>query len=571
MAFTGANLTVDQLLLALKLKLENETEVNPPFDVASQRTNKESTWSNRVLESKHVTILLLRRLNAHSAVNGLPFEILGEIFLCVQCGLSNPLRRESDPPRPSTWMAMTQVCRHWRTSAHNTKALWRHIILLETQKSRANLATYFFQLSHPLPISIEHNIFNPIPEVEEEELNEFYTLLLEHPDRISALYLRGQFPDTAWNLLQMSMPNVVEVELHFGAVLVTVLEDGVPVGPSSLRPMRNGNIETFLGGQCASLRKLSLTYFTRPKTLFSALTHLYLTAEFYDPESLHPEDDFLDVLSFLSTTLEFLYIQQAGINLEKHSQSSYPIITVSERPVMRNLRWLEIHRSTVNRHDNFSLMLIYNLSLPVIKTLVWDSACSKDLTLDAAVRSRMSMIPPQELLERVTRLVASMDRERCFVLKENTLNFDPDLVTFSDLKIWHTLLPNLTMLVLSPDSEQYDYRLEIRDLLKTFKTLKYLHFGAYTKATSLLSDLEKNGKGGSTLDFLPNLELLAIYTGNHDIAVAEIRNKASEWLVQRRLQPLELTTSNSMTRARCHLGTAYTLRYTMGSIYGYTF
>ncbi|KDR66974.1 hypothetical protein GALMADRAFT_1131969 [Galerina marginata CBS 339.88] len=448
----GAHLSLDELIAALKWKLEDEGDESNTIETGGPSDLKwaswASTWSQRVGELRYITSLVAYRQNAGVGVNLLPDEILGEIFMQVQGEYANTSFRlppeEPDLTGANEWIKVGHVCQKWRRTAQNTKALWSRIILGPSLPSPATMATHFFHQSHPLPISLEQNIGRLSGE-EGTAMHKFYNLLLQHPNRVSALYLR-HFQETAWYLLQQLLPNLVELEL-------------------SSRDYEIGNIANFLGGSpSSSLRKLFLDKYAWPGVTPPALTHLYLTDNGHGVSLA----GFFDILASVSPTLQALYVVNAGPKaLDSEERDS---LSMAERLVMPVLEHFEVLASLYHRGAN-SLSHLYKLSLPNVQTIIWDSHWTADLRKDTDVHERKAMIPPYEHLARVTRLVGWAARKERYALQGESLYFDPRNTTMSALEAWMRLLPNLTVLAV-PDCATWD---RMNQAIVRLKSLTHLH------------------------------------------------------------------------------------------------
>ena len=98
-----------------------------------------------------------------SPISRLPVELLTQIFTHVpRIEFEECLRTPTAPlsPKP-TWMAITQVCQHWRTMATNCKDFWSYIPL--------QTSPYWVEVSlarsYPCPISFSVD-FSPAPRPE---------------------------------------------------------------------------------------------------------------------------------------------------------------------------------------------------------------------------------------------------------------------------------------------------------------------------------------------------------------------------------------------------------------------
>ncbi|KDR66966.1 hypothetical protein GALMADRAFT_258621 [Galerina marginata CBS 339.88] len=557
----GAHLSVDELIAALKWKLEDEDdgsntiEMGGPSDL--RWASLASTWLQRLGELQHITNLVASRQNAAVGVNLLPTEILSKIFLQLQAEYSNKSfclpPENQDLTGTNEWIKVTHVCRIWRRCAHNTKVLWCRIIFGPSHPSPSSMATHFFHLSHPLPISLEQALerdpdglgvfWMAVSWTEERQINKFYDLLLEHPNRISALYLRGYFPEPTWGLLQKSLPNLVELQLSF--------ENAEDPMCDEKSPMMSGYIANFLGGSPTStLRKLSLDNYTWPGLTPPALTHLYLT-DHYHVVGLA---DFFSMLASLSSTLRILYLKGAGpevLNLDE-----YDSLSITERLVMPALEHFETLSSEFRDTAN-PLLHLYRLSLPNIHTIIWEYQWTADLRTYTDAHKRTTMIPPNEYLARVTRLVGWAAREDCYALQGETLYFDPSRVAASLLDMLARLLPNLVMLA-SPG-----YVKCMDDAIRHSTTLRHLSIGEASNYSVLVYTLEE----ASHTDCLPYLEVLTIYyRSTHD----DFLSKLQQNFVSMKLKPLgEPLIDNSVTRARYHLQTTYALRFDITTTRGF--
>ncbi|KDR71385.1 hypothetical protein GALMADRAFT_144065 [Galerina marginata CBS 339.88] len=559
MALPGTNLTLDELLTALQWKLENGDDAGARNTIGiedyshSQYDGK--SVLKRIPEPQRLTRLLEHCLNSLRPVNKLPFEILGQIFLFVQSESANTSfirsfilpRVEPDLDCANAWIKVTHICQHWRRVAHNTKSLWRRITIDGVSPFPTYLANLSFTLSHPLSISFEHQFRAP-SENDLQEIENFYTLLLDHPNRVSALYLRlsGDVPEIARHLTRQTFPNIVEFELSFEEP-DRDLNNEVDHHWDKRLLGSNGDLEGILGGQAASLRKLSLTNYTWPNVVFPALTHLYLKDEFYDPEDGDLGQKFLEILASLSSSLQVLCFH----GTRSPDRNSYTILPVSARPVMRVLRYLEILDAEASHG---SILPLYNLSLPAIETLIWDPQWRSELYL---------VPPPDEYFERVTCLAGcgkSRGWQSAFVMIGKTHFFYPGLVTSNAWPIWQTLLPKIETLALDWDQRRPD---DLISLLRRFSALRFLHLNMSKNVLLVIAFLEKR-EGDSNSYFLRRLQRLNIYVENDDFYGEQ--QKVSDRLFQKGLPRLDCTADNSMSRTRHHLRRKYTLRFERGHI-----
>ncbi|KDR66961.1 hypothetical protein GALMADRAFT_258614 [Galerina marginata CBS 339.88] len=88
----GAYLSVDELLTALKWKLENEDDKSDAIEIGGRsdlpRENWPSTWSRRMGELKHIAQLVAYHQNAHyepRSVGKADHKQLKDVFHTFKC------------------------------------------------------------------------------------------------------------------------------------------------------------------------------------------------------------------------------------------------------------------------------------------------------------------------------------------------------------------------------------------------------------------------------------------------------------------------------------------------------
>lgn len=477
-------------------------------------------------------------------IDCLPFEILGNIFLLMHDEYRNTFFKfratRASIANANSFIVITHVCRRWRSIAHGIKGLWRRITINGQLKNPASLATSFFTLSHPLSIQLEHE-FGRLSDKQDRELNSFYDLLICNPHRISALYLRGYFPDNAWKLFQLPLSKILEVELAFRTE---------PMANSS-RPVKNGKVMNFLGGTSTTLQKLSLTDYTWPRgSKFPCLTNLHLTREYF--EERLSESEFFAVMQSLSQTLQVLHIEGAAPLITASSLSSIMNRPATNQISMPALQYIEVYPLSGEPTGRFSLVFLHKLAIPNIISIVWDSS-----TFSFSDR------PPAEHFARVTGLVAHTTRKDCDVLRETTLFVDSTRSNLEMMKAWLTVLPSLDLLAL-PEAE--GYASSNYDFFAKCSTVKVLYICRLTEIMEFISDLEKRRKDRSNAALLPQLQTLIIYTGDANILSKPKIVEISRELEGRGLRKLKLSLDCPMVRKRPHLRTTYTLTFRAGGL-----
>ena len=244
--------------------------------------------------SKDISAKLLRYRDVAYSVNRLPIEILWKIFELVRGEdydasffLSMPPSENLDV-RSQSWIVISHVCQYWRQCAIDNPRLWRLIQIGDRMKRPGHLATMFFDRAEPLPITLYHERSNS--PTERKSIDHFYAALERHLERISGIFLWGEFHKAAWNILKGDLPNVTEIGLSF---VSSGEEDYNPGG-------------TLPRGYTPQLHKLSLTHFSWSTTPIPNLTHLYLND---DKVECVPDQQMLGFLASCSQTLRVLFLK----------------------------------------------------------------------------------------------------------------------------------------------------------------------------------------------------------------------------------------------------------------------
>ncbi|KAJ6468834.1 hypothetical protein C8R45DRAFT_1167530, partial [Mycena sanguinolenta] len=128
----------------------------------------------------------LRDKPAHSDSQALiseaPFEILAKIFLEFR-----DIALKESSPSLQTFMAVSQVCGHWRDVAHHIRELWAHMSLnfhgKRPYRRHRMLLEQWAARSHPRPLTIAVRSCYPRPE------NPVLGFILANASRISELSL----------------------------------------------------------------------------------------------------------------------------------------------------------------------------------------------------------------------------------------------------------------------------------------------------------------------------------------------------------------------------------------------
>ncbi|CAA7266719.1 unnamed protein product [Cyclocybe aegerita] len=172
---------------------------------AIQRAEPSPDCFKRLEESNSITRLNQGHFENLRTDTRLPPKILGAIFKLLQeenatQPFRSPFEQTKNLRNANAWIVVCHVCQYWRSVARNNKILWRRIPLMDRLSNPAGLAKTFFDLSDPLLVEFEHEVgwfehdaaFMFQSEVKERfYMGTFYDTLMQHPDRISALYLRG--------------------------------------------------------------------------------------------------------------------------------------------------------------------------------------------------------------------------------------------------------------------------------------------------------------------------------------------------------------------------------------------
>ena len=448
---------------------------------------------------------------------------------------------------------MTHVCQRWRQSALENKALWRTIRLYRVTANPSRIASVFLERSRPLDITLEHDTAS-LSDTEEEELAVFYKNLSDSSERarITSLYLRGDYEETALLLLKKNLPRLVEVEIS----MKTFEDDG-------WFPDKVDEIISFIGGCSSTLRRLSLRDFIFPPFSYPNLTHLHLTDELLNYANEYV--DLLDILEAASGTLQSLYLSNAT-PLDNTRDDIRPS---SLRTSMPSLQYVEICPNTSSIVPCYPLLILHNLSFPFTTTIVWDVQ-----GVEQCNPGEWDHLPPAEHLDRITDVVGFTKRDECYVLEDTKLFFDPCNTEMAPLDLTAEFSPNVKVLVIPLDCTRYLGRFsKWRNTLNRWDSLEMLFVAWYDSLVYILADLENPKKAlvaGKTI--CPQLRTLVVFTDEVNISRKDERRPLSRKIKSKGLSPLRfLSGTTSMTRDRPHLDKTYTLRFVQGDVDGLSY
>ncbi|KAI9513016.1 hypothetical protein F5148DRAFT_565039 [Russula earlei] len=193
--------------------------------------------------------------NATTPISYIPVELLTQIFIHVpRIEFEESLRVCPQRSQRPTWMAIAQVCRHWRAIAADCKDFWSYIPF----EASMHWVELSLARSYPRPISFLLNFST----VQPEWYNRAALSALRMLPRAREVHLQGsaaassEFRREALRLLEMSSAPVLEafsIQGHTSRDIVTL------------------SVDIFLRHDAAALTSLSLAYCNiHPSPLFRA-------------------------------------------------------------------------------------------------------------------------------------------------------------------------------------------------------------------------------------------------------------------------------------------------------------
>ncbi|TFK81960.1 hypothetical protein K466DRAFT_604058 [Polyporus arcularius HHB13444] len=211
---------------------------------------------------------LAERINSRMLVNGLPNELLIEVFKFVTfAGGSCPtlsLNNAKVQTRPL--LSLTHVCRRWRRTALGYPLLWRRIDCHNPEQFRE----FGVQRSYPGPISL----FIDVRRIHDSGDKDALRLILEHSDRLHRL-------DIAYGLeTREHVPHSGLLDLNCPDLECLTVNRCSPAAVQSPIPVSRKLL--FCGG-LSRLRALAIAPIPDwlPANPLPALTHLYLSFYWY--------------------------------------------------------------------------------------------------------------------------------------------------------------------------------------------------------------------------------------------------------------------------------------------------
>ena len=472
--------------------------------------------------SKDISAKLLRYRDVAYSVNRLPIEILWKIFELVRGeGYDASFFLSMPPPeslnvRSHSWIVISHVCQYWRQCAIGNPRLWRLIQIGDRMKRPGHLATMFLDRAEPLPITLYHERSNS--PTERKSIDHFYAALERHLERISGIYLWGEFHKAAWNILKGDLPNVTEIGLSF---ILSGEEDYTPGG-------------TLPRGYTPQLQKLSLTHFSWPTTPITNLTHLYLNDDKVECVS---DQQMLGFLASCSQTLRVLFLKATCL---QQDSSNFNRPSPNDSVQLPHLEHLGIFPASWDENPYCTPLIFHMLSLPTTTSLVWPSL---DIA-QADYNMNESGFPTREQCDGVQHVVLSLERQCCLLLEGDTVFASP--TDFKKSSAWGLCnlcfgFPNVTVISIPPSWLES----ELAELLELLDE----EFSEYVPAEFIF----------------PPISELRVYTGESGDKILKkgTQRKISRLLLEQEHKPLDLSADYSMRR-RDRRGNFFTLRFLPG-------
>ncbi|KAA1475921.1 hypothetical protein DENSPDRAFT_806432 [Dentipellis sp. KUC8613] len=206
--------------------------------------------AQRVLELEmeavgQVMSSLRARYNSLAFINRLPQEILALIFLSLRDTYARlfssfPLIYGSrSPPDAIEWVAITHVCRKWRTTAIELPSLWTHI----PNSFSTTCAEEFLRRSRLTPIKLEHSMVSPV------STGDLAGHISQHLRHVRALHLSGPPQHFTEIIPTLCSPAPLLEKLRLNN------RSGAAINTSTIAPSLPSNV---FGGITPRLRKVCI-------------------------------------------------------------------------------------------------------------------------------------------------------------------------------------------------------------------------------------------------------------------------------------------------------------------------
>jgi len=464
-------------------------------------------------------------------------------------------------------MAASQVCRQWRDIAIGSPGLWRTILLPQD----LNLIPILLTLSRPLSIDLEVIYGLPLVPAGEEriKLNRFLGLLLQEPERVRSVHLRGMYGRDylSCKLLKARLVNLQNVSLEFEED--RRIERDLQLSDIGFSSEARVNLQqlSLIGGEWVPLR-------------FQKLKHLFMfDCQIY---GLSGYDSFLDTLEGISQTLETLYLVQCGPAYadDRTEAISYPIRSPQQRIPMSLLRSIDI--LVLEGGNGLRHHFLHNLTIPAYAKITWELGITR---FDSGSEMEKYELPPPDCLSHVTRILVGgddggevgnfvLDQQRGILVLPDSPYFHPEPNTGYGHVVVRLpkYLPNLTTV----------YFYEVDSFYNIYECLFHCHSVTTIVAsvtscdrvaktlaaleTNQVFDMDKEGSGHDAVMIVPALISLTIYTGPLNFAKERVRRRITKAINKSGIPIPILTINVPQERERAQAGKIYTLEFKSGDL-----
>ncbi|CAA7262351.1 unnamed protein product [Cyclocybe aegerita] len=425
MSANDRDTTVTELLAAVQLKLESEDQQGIRYGPGN-RDDVRAEILQQIQTGKQIMSRLWTRYNAAQPISQLPVETLLHIFSLTQPydhDIFPPLT-ESELKGMNAWIAVAQVCHHWRTIALGDRRLWSNIVLGPTIMSTGDpdlaLGALVERMGPHVPFHLHLALQAHARSIHPRGKGHVYSSIT-HPQVllrflgansacVRSLHVSGAAymgSNALWKVLDQALPALESLHLSLAHEdSLQHFSQAHTGGPSATRPLPR----ILQGAPSNTLKKLSLqqiTHWPENKGTFAGLTHLALMDQ-YPRERLHFVD-FLHLLQRLPL-LEVLGLFFAGPQrYDGNSDDNEQRRPKTSLARLRKLEfeWTDGQDSPCQLLEHMDLNNKPSLEIVLSSKSLYGGDRSRGVT--------QRTLPPPELLQTVTCLLIQNDGTKEFL------------------------------------------------------------------------------------------------------------------------------------------------------------
>jgi hypothetical protein len=468
----GSDLTVSQLLFALKWKLDRlptmEASNMSELDLSEITSQRESALL--------VLSMLSGRHNSLQPFNRLPMETLADIFHIVQDHTKAlfPPAAIDELKKGNSWLSVTHVCQYWRQCSLAFPVLWQNIVLGPETRDDGSLGQLFVLNSKSTPLFYTHVMKSTtgrdLVAPTSRPIRTFFQGLRDNSDRIelihtwSAYYIQTQI----WEFLNHPLPSLRSLHLDLTPVnFAREAEDTT-------------SLPVIMGGQTSNLKRLSLCNIClwAPNT-FEQLTHLCLR----DQNDRHRPSipQFLNSLENMPL-LQVLCLRSVG-----------PILRLPITPPRRKINLLELRRvelACIHQPEiEAPCYILHYFNMPVDVVII---ICSPAMFRSTVIFRHH--LPPPSYISKITSFDLCMTAGQYLLLDQSHIRINSSIsLEACFLLMSMSTFKNVTHITLNRafglPNNQFG-----RMVLPAFPALQTLQINVPSDYVPILEALQKSGQ-----------------------------------------------------------------------------